>query len=181
MPSRYTFTDHDPGWAAAYRREATRLAALLEGVLVSIHHIGSTSVPGLAAKPIIDVLPLVTAIETVDDCTPRLEAAGYHAWGEFGLPGRRYFSKDDDAGWRTHNVHIYAHDDPDVTRHLAFPAYLRTHPDIAREYEQVKRRAYELHPSDVAAYNDAKDGWIKDHEQRALRWWRTMRPPQNGV
>lgn len=181
MPSRYTFVDHDPSWSAAFDREAAILAGLLGDLLVSIHHVGSTSVPGLAAKPIIDLLPLVTEIELVDERSGALEGAGYRAWGEFGLPGRRYFTKDDSAGWRTHNVHVYAHDDPEATRHLAFPAYLRHHPDAAAEYAEVKRRAYELHPSDVAAYNDAKDAWIKEHERRALRWWqRTARSLDEG-
>ena len=180
MPSRYTFVDHDPSWAAAFELEAERLTTLLDGVLVSIHHIGSTSVPGLAAKPIIDVLPLVTAIDAVDERSDSFAAAGYRAWGEFGLPGRRYFTKDDADGRRTHNIHIYGHDDPDALRHLAFPAYLRGHPDVATEYAAVKRRAYALHPDDVAAYNDAKNEWIKEHERRALTWWRDTRQELRG-
>lgn len=172
MGSRYTFVDHDPTWPAAFRREAGLWEGLLAGLLITVHHIGSTSVPGLAAKPIIDLLPLVTSIDAVDRRTAVIEQAGYQEWGEYGLPGRRYFTKDDDAGWRTHNVHVYSDRDPEAERHIAFPVYLRHHPEVADEYAGVKRRAFELHPDDVAAYNDAKDDWIKLHEQRALDWWR---------
>lgn len=176
MPSRYTFVDHDPSWPEAFRREAEVWEELLAGLLVTIHHIGSTSVPGLAAKPVIDLLPLVTSTGEVDERTSMIERAGYRAWGEYGLPGRRYFSRDDAAGWRTHNVHVYANGDPEAERHIAFPAYLRHHPTVAADYAAVKRRAYALHPDDVAAYNDAKNDWIKLHERQALDWWRRHAP-----
>src|SRR5262245_21633772 len=97
MPSLYTFTEHSPEWPAEFHREAEKLRSLLGDALVAVHHIGSTSVPGLAAKPIIDLLPLVRELVLVDERTPALEEAGYKAWGEYGLPGRRYFTRDRDA------------------------------------------------------------------------------------
>ena len=170
MPSLYTFASYSPDWPAEFEREAQRLKALLGDVLVTIHHIGSTSVPGLAAKPIIDLLPLVRDIFELESCTPVLQAAGYHAWGEYGLPGRRYFTKDHGA-YRTHNVHIYQVDDPDVDRHLAFCAYLRFHPQARQEYEDLKRRVFQLHPADIGAYNGGKNEWIKRIEPVALAWY----------
>jgi GrpB-like predicted nucleotidyltransferase (UPF0157 family) len=171
MPSLYTFTDYSPDWPAEFRREADRLRALLGDDLVAVHHVGSTSVPGLAAKPIIDVMPLVRCLASVDDHTPRLEEAGYAAWGENGLPGRRYFTKDRGA-YRTHNLHVYQLGNPEAERHLAFCAYLRAHDQASREYEALKRAAYERHPADVAAYNGDKDAWIKQTESLALAWYR---------
>jgi GrpB-like predicted nucleotidyltransferase (UPF0157 family) len=82
MPSRYTFTDYSPDWPSAFEQEAERLRTLLGEELVAVHHIGSTSVPGLAAKPIIDLLPLVRTIAAIDDRTPLLREAGYRDWGE---------------------------------------------------------------------------------------------------
>ncbi len=172
MASRYNFEAYDPAWPAAFEREAERLRALLGDALVAIHHVGSTSVPGLAAKPIIDLLPLASTIEHIDRASPVMVDAGYRAWGEYHLPGRRYFTRDRD-GWRTHNVHIYAVDNPDVPRHIALPAYLRAHDDKAAEYATLKREAYRLHPADIDAYNDAKDAWIKALEPVALAWWRS--------
>lgn len=170
MPSRYTFTAYSPEWPLEFEREATRLRALLGDEIVSIHHIGSTSVPGLDAKPIIDLLPLVHDIARIDGYTDRMTAAGYRVWGEYGLPGRRYFTRD--AGeYRTHNIHMYAVNDPAVPRHLAFCAYLRAHPDAQREYVAVKRAAYARHPADIDAYNNSKDDYIKRTEKVALAWF----------
>ncbi|MEW5849252.1 MAG: GrpB family protein [Myxococcota bacterium] len=176
MASRYTFTEYSPEWPARFAREAERLGALLGEELVGIHHIGSTSVPGLAAKPIIDLLPLVRDLTRMDEHNAKLQAAGYQAWGECGLPGRRYFTRDHD-GYRTHNIHIYQVDDPQVDRHLAFCAYLREHEGARREYEALKRQVYALHPDDIAAYNHGKDAWIKQLEQLALPWYRQRKEP----
>lgn len=171
MPSQYTFTDYSPNWPSEFNREAERLQTLLGAELITVHHIGSTSVPGLAAKPIIDLLPLVHSIGLIEDQTPRLQAAGYQAWGEYGLPGRRYFTKDRGV-YRTHNIHIYQPDNPDVERCLAFCAYLRSHAQARREYEALKRAVYALHPADIEAYNDGKNAWIKQVEPLALEWYR---------
>lgn len=170
MPSIYTFTEYSPEWPLEFEREAARLRALWGDAIVTIHHVGSTSVPGLAAKPIIDLLPVVRNIEQVDGYNDAMTAAGYKAWGEYGLPGRRYFTKDAN-GVRTHNIHTYAAGNPEVLRHVAFCAYLRAHPDVCAEYVQVKRRAYALHPADIDAYNDAKNDWIKAMEKAAQTWY----------
>jgi GrpB-like predicted nucleotidyltransferase (UPF0157 family) len=171
MSSLYTFAEYSTEWPLEFGREAARLEAVLGNELVAVHHFGSTSVPGLAAKPIIDVLPLIRDIARIDEQTTVLEAAGYRAWGEYGLPGRRYFTKDRGA-FRSHNIHVYQVDDPDVDRHLAFCAYLRSHEAARAEYEILKRETYARFPADVAAYNAGKDPWIKRIERLALDWYR---------
>lgn len=176
MPSLYTFSDYSPDWPRAFADEAARLQALLGDEVVTIHHIGSTSVPGLAAKPIIDLMPLVRAIPRLDDHAPSLAAAGYTAWGEYGLPGRRYFTRDQGA-YRTHNVHFYQADNPEVERHLAFCAYLRQHDQVRDEYAALKRAVYARQAADIAAYNDGKNTWIKRVEQAALAWHRQQAQP----
>ncbi|HZL89478.1 MAG TPA: GrpB family protein [Pirellulaceae bacterium] len=170
MPSRYTFEPYSADWPRQFEREAEKLRELLGAELVAIHHIGSTAVPGLAAKPIIDCLPIVRQIERADSLTSAFEAAGYRVWGEYGLPGRRYFTKDDTTGTRTQNVHIYGEGNAEIARHLAFRDYLRAHPDICRQYEVIKRRAYARFPDDIDQYNDAKDAWIKRVEREAIAW-----------
>lgn len=171
MPSLYTFEDYDPAWPEAFEREAERLRAILGDALLAVHHVGSTSVPGLAAKPIIDLLPEARSLELIEAATPKMVEAGYRAWGEYGLPGRRYFTRDRDV-WRRCNVHVYAAGDPDIARHRALPAYLRAHPEVAAEYAALKREAYRRFPADIEGYNDAKDTWIKALEPVALAWWR---------
>ncbi|MFQ4138200.1 GrpB family protein [Nodosilinea sp. PGN35] len=171
MPSLYTFTDYSPDWPLAFEQAANQLRSHLGDDLVAIHHIGSTSVPGLAAKPIIDLLPVARSITAIKAKTPQLEAAGYRAWGEYGLPGRWYFTRDED-GYRTHNIHIYGQGDPDIERHLAFRDYLRNHPKVRDEYAAVKRAAYAQHPADIGGYSDHKHGWIQTVEAQALAWYR---------
>ncbi len=171
MPSQYTFTDYSPKWPLEFEQEAKRLKTLFGNELITVHHIGSTSVPLLAAKPIIDLLPLVRNINYIDNQTPMLEKLGYKAWGEYGLAGRRYFTKDCGV-YRTHNIHVYQADSPDVERHLAFCAYLRNHESVRTEYEALKREVYARHPADIAAYNDGKNEWIKQIEPVAVEWYR---------
>jgi GrpB-like predicted nucleotidyltransferase (UPF0157 family) len=171
MSSLYSFTEYSPDWPLEFAREAERLKAMLGDELVDVHHIGSTSVPGLAAKPIIDLLPLVRSHEGLDQRTPVLLQAGYLAWGEYGLPGRRYFTKDR-GGDRTHNLHFYPAGHGDVERHLAFCAYLREHAASRLEYEALKHEVYARHPADIAAYSDGKNAWIKRVEAAAIEWYR---------
>jgi GrpB-like predicted nucleotidyltransferase (UPF0157 family) len=173
IPCSYTFCEYSPEWPEEFAREAERLRQLLGDEMVVVHHFGSTSVPGLAAKAIIDMLPLVRDIRVIDDYTKKLEEAGYHAWGEYGLSGRRFFTRDD-GEQRTHNIHFYQWDNPEVARHLAFCAYLRSHPQERAEYEALKRAVYARHPADIQAYNNGKNDWIKHLEPIALDWYRSQ-------
>lgn len=181
MPAdRFTRTElhpHDPAWADEARAEIARLTAALGEAVVCIEHIGSTSIPRIAAKPIIDLLPLASSLAAVDARANDVIALGYDWRGEYGIPGRRFCTRTDPAtGRRLFNVHIFASDSPDTARHVAFRDYLRAHPDEARAYEAEKQRAAALHPADVFAYNDEKNDWIKACEHRALAWW----PPRRA-
>ena len=145
--------DYRPEWAEAFQREAARIAKVLGENMVAIHHIGSTSVPGLCAKPIIDIMPVVRDIGAVDECNEGFIALGYTPMGEFGIPGRRYFHKGGDE--RTHHVHVFAEENKEaIERHLAVPAYLRAHADEARAYGELKKgagRALSLRPGTAIA------------------------------
>jgi GrpB-like predicted nucleotidyltransferase (UPF0157 family) len=167
---------HDPAWADLAREHMAPVAEILGPLLVEWHHIGSTSVPGIYAKPIIDLLPLVTSVAEVDQVQVEFEAAGYNWYGEYGLPGRRYANRDDpETGDRVTNVHIYAVDDPDVARHLAFRDYLREHADEAAEYSRVKVACAAEHPTDINGYMDCKDAICKRIEAAAVAWRRISR------
>ena len=161
----------DPGWRKGFEAEAVRLPSVFGENLVEMHHIGSTAVPGLAAKPIIDILPVVRDINLVDALNDALAALGYTARGEFGLPGRRYFTRDEN-GTRTHNVHVYGSGDPEVERHLAFRDYMAAHPDEARAYGRLKEELARRFPTDLDAYMDGKDAFVGERERRALSWKR---------
>ncbi|MGB4487112.1 MAG: GrpB family protein [Pseudomonas veronii] len=150
--------------------EAVRIAAALGPAALHVHHIGSTAVPHTRAKPVIDILLEVGSLKALDRDTQLLEALGYEAMGEFGIPGRRYFRLDDASGKRTHQVHAFETGTPDVLRHLAFRDYMRAHPALAAEYGELKSCLAKRHQQDMAAYIAGKDGFIKEHERRALAW-----------
>jgi len=161
---------HDPAWAAKFELEAARIKAAAAEAIVRIHHIGSTAIPRIKAKPIIDILLEVASLDALDRKTPALEALGYEAKGEFGISGRRYFRRDDAAGRRTHQIHAFAAGVPDVTRHIAFRYYMRAHPLTAEEYSALKERLAHEYPHDMDAYMDGKDLFVKEQERHALLW-----------
>jgi GrpB-like predicted nucleotidyltransferase (UPF0157 family) len=165
----------DPEWARTAAIHAERLS-VLGSVLLAVHHIGSTSVPGLAAKPIIDLMPLVTDLVDLDGERRRVEALGYGWHGELGIPGRRYCGLSDASGIRIVQLHFFEADSPHARRHIAFRDYLRAHPDIAKAYENEKRRARDLHPDDSHAYTDEKAAWIRATETKALVWLAAQQP-----
>ncbi len=163
---------HDERWPEMFQQEAERLRAVFGPLLVDIHHIGSTSVTGLKAKPIIDMMPLVKDIIQVDQLNEQMSALGYKGFGEWGIPGRRYFHKGGDEH-RTHNVHVFQADHREaVDRHLAFRDYLRAHPGTAKEYGELKARLAQQFPDDIYGYMEGKDSFVKEVERKALEWYR---------
>jgi GrpB-like predicted nucleotidyltransferase (UPF0157 family) len=161
---------YDSEWPLMASSYAERLG-ILGSTLVIVHHIGSTAVPGLAAKPIIDLMPLVTNLADLDRKREDVEALGFIWHGELGIAGRRYCTLSDDAGVRVAQLHFFRADSQDAERHIAFRDYLRSHPEEASAYEKEKRRARDLHPNDSYAYTDEKAAWIRDAQAKALIWF----------
>lgn len=158
----------DARWPEQFRAEATLLRLIFGGNLVDIHHIGSTSIPGMYAKPIIDMAPIVHDLAAVDELSGVLADVGYTALGENGLPGRRYFRK---GGRRhTHHVHVYRQGNPAIERHLALRDFLRAHPARAAAYSDLKRSLAALYPQDIDAYSAGKDGLVNELLAEALAW-----------
>ncbi|HYH83366.1 MAG TPA: GrpB family protein [Longimicrobium sp.] len=161
---------HDRRWRDAFEAEAKEIAAALDGTVVAIHHIGSTAIPDIHAKPVVDVLVELGDLGEADRRSAAMEALGYEVMGEFGLPGRRYFRKDDERGTRTHQVHAFEAGSAEAARHLAFRDYMIAHSDDARRYGELKRKLAAEHPHDSEAYMDGKDSFIKEMERRAAQW-----------
>lgn len=156
MQSPIEVLSYNPEWPAMFASEAKLLQQALGDNCIAIHHIGSTSVPNLPAKPIIDILPVVKEIQQVDKATTAMEALGYEAKGEFGIAFRRYFQKGHP---RTHNVHIFQQNDTEIDRHLLFRDWMRSHPADAADYAQLKLNLASS-STDILQYCNGKDAFI---------------------
>jgi GrpB-like predicted nucleotidyltransferase (UPF0157 family) len=177
-PTPVVLVRPSPNWEELARTEARRFASALGDNIVTVHHIGSTAIPGIWAKPVIDLAPEVRDLGALDKVQARIESLDYEYWGDYGLPGRRFCPRFDANGNRVANIHCYQQGDPELYRHIAFRDYLRAHPDLAAEYEREKLRARDLHPEDALAYNDEKNAWIRNAERDALAWaQREQGPP----
>ena len=163
---------YDPAWPRDFERESQAIQEALGDAAHAIHHIGSTSIPRIHAKPIIDLLVELTSLEDADRRNAEMEAAGFTPMGEFGIRGRRYFRRVDAEGVRRAHVHGFSLGFPDIDRHLAFRDFLRAHPDVADDYSRLKQSLATQHPEDIDAYMDGKDPFIKEIERRALEWTR---------
>lgn len=156
-------------WPEKFKQESALIKLQLKAIVQQIHHMGSTSVPGLMAKPVIDILMEVTDLAALDSHSYLMEQLGYEVMGAYGIPGRRYFRK---GGYnRTHHVHAFLRGDDNIKRHLAFRDYLIAHPKIAAEYGQLKKEIADRINHDIEDYCVAKVPFIKQHEQLALEWY----------
>ncbi|MDB4265363.1 GrpB family protein [bacterium] len=159
---------YDPVWVALFDKESSRIKEVFTEGLIEVHHIGSTSVPGLVAKPIIDLMPEVLEIGALDDSDEAMERLGYFVKGEFGIPGRRFYLKG--LIDRTHHVHAFESGSEGLIRHLAFRDYLRAHPKEAAAYADLKIKLAVQCRHDNDGYCDGKHEFVQEREQRALRW-----------
>ena len=160
--------DYSAEWPRLYERELALLREALGNEIVRTHHIGSTAVPGLAAKPVIDILLEVQSVERLDTFDKAMENLGYQPHGEFGIPGRRYYPKGGDD--RTHHVHAFAGGDRQIEAYLAFRDYLRTHQAVVAEYAAVKREGAMAHETDPEGYVAFKHDFVERIVAKAVHW-----------
>lgn len=170
MSQHVVVSDYNPAWPGMYEKEKVLILPILDDNCIAIYHIGSTSVPGLAAKPIIDIIVVVRSLKAVDERKDAFESIGYEYLGEFGIPGRRYLRKGGDE--RTHQMHIFqAEDLPNILRHLAFRSYLCTHEKERAAYASLKMKLAADYPYDIESYCDGKDEFVKGLEKVALSFY----------
>lgn len=163
--------DYDPTWAKQYEIASKEVQDILKDELIEIYHIGSTSVPGLAAKPIIDMLVVVKDITTVDAYQAAFENIKYTAMGEYGIKNRRFFLRG--PIHRTHHIHIFdIHNQEDIDRHLALPMYLQHHQEARDAYSAIKKEMAKKYPHDIDGYCDGKNAFVKELQLVALQWYK---------
>lgn len=152
-------------WRRMFESEAALIKQALGENCLVVHHIGSTAVPGLVAKPVIDILPVVKNIQQVDRAEAAMKKLGYEFKGEYGIPFRRYFQKGGD--YRTHHVHVFEEGDSEIERHIKFRDWMRSHSDDREAYGALKMELASKYSNDRMAYCIGKDAFIADIDNKA--------------
>ncbi len=158
---------HDPDWELLYEEARQQLLAALGSYAMDIQHVGSTSIAGIAAKPVIDIAVAIRQYPLPDNVITAISDLGYTYRGEFGIPRRHFFSRRDLlVGY---NVHINELSNDEFQRHVLFRDYLRAHVAVKREYEDLKRDLASRY-RDVGQYADNKSDFVKGTLESARAW-----------
>ncbi len=160
---------HDPRWSEAFEQVAATIASALGPLIVAIHHAGSTAIPTTHAKPILDLLVEVHALDEVDAYNEALRRHGYEPRGEYGIAGRRFFVMDRGER-RLQNVHTFQTGHPEIARMLLFRDYLRTHLDDAADYGALKAKLAQDYPHDIEGYMAGKRALVQALIEKARQW-----------
>jgi GrpB-like predicted nucleotidyltransferase (UPF0157 family) len=163
-PITVRLVPYDGTWPLEFAAEADRIERACDELPIRLEHIGSTSIPGLAAKPVIDILAGRPSNVAGSAYVTAFKQIGYEHKGAYGIPGRNYFRKGTP---RTHHVHLFSWSSELWRDHLLFRDYLRAHPEIAREYETIKRELAIMYLQDKEQYTDAKGPFVRSIVRRA--------------
>lgn len=160
--------EYNSQWPVLYEEERDRILALIAHKVVAIEHVGSTAVPGLGAKPIIDIMVAIHRLADAEECIEPLQRIGYEYGSpdEVGIPERRYFRKGPPQA-RTHHIHMVERANDFWERHLLFRDFLRSHPEVAQEYCELKKELAVKHGPDREGYTEAKTPFIESIVSRA--------------
>jgi GrpB-like predicted nucleotidyltransferase (UPF0157 family) len=154
--------DYNPRWPIMYEEEKALILGAIGHIIADIEHIGSTSVPWLGAKPIIDIMIGLHRLDDAVECIPRLEGIGYTYVPEFEarVPERRFFRKGPDAA-RSHHIHMVERASAFWADHILFRNYMRTHEEDAMLYLLLKKELAARFGSNRQGYNDAKASFVE--------------------
>ena len=152
---------YDEQWKQDFLRIKAELTNALGQLTIGIEHVGSTSVRGLSAKPIIDIDVVMIDYTVWEDVASALGEIGYQHEGNLGIVGREAFRYDGKEHLKKHHLYVCPKDLPELKRHIAFRDYLRTHPDAVREYSHIKEEAAKQYPNDIERYIEHKSPFIE--------------------
>ncbi len=151
--------EYNAEWPALFTKAATEIKSILQENCLEIHHIGSTAIPGIYAKPIIDILPIVKDLRLVDSLNHKFELLGYVCMGEYGIPGRRFYWKSKLK--RTHHIHLFEQGSPEILRHISFKKFMLAHDDYAQAYSLIKQQLAEVFLHDIENYVNGKASFVQ--------------------
>ncbi len=152
---------YDEQWRQDFLKIKAELTNTLGQLTIGIEHVGSTSVQGLSAKPIIDIDVVIKDYTVLEDVVSVLREIGYQHEGNLGIVGREAFKYDGKEHLQKHHLYVCPEDSPELKRHIAFRDYLRTHPDAVREYSHIKEEAAKQYPDDIERYIEYKSPFIE--------------------
>jgi GrpB-like predicted nucleotidyltransferase (UPF0157 family) len=172
-----TLVPYDPAWPTEFAALRSVWATALGDLALAVANVGSTSIPGMPAKAILDVDIVVSSLDRLPEVIARLAPLGYNHVGERGVSGREAFKRQDDTvprdgsgrAWMRHHLYVCPEDGRELRRHLAFRDHLRTHPEVAAEYAALKTTLAARFATDVDAYCEAKTGFVEAVLQVALK------------
>lgn len=166
---KYSLSEYDPDWISEFDSIKELLSRVFGGKALRIEHVGSTSIKGMVAKPIIDVLVIVEKLESFENEKKSMIDTGYE-WRYHTDPDGLVFYKLGPDGEKLENIHICEESSPWVRQFIAIRDYLRAHPEKAKEYSELKQKNIELYPNDYPAYRDAKAPFLERLKQEAYSW-----------
>ena len=161
MAKHVVVEPYNESWQQDFLDIKAELEPALGELALRIEHVGSTSVPGLSAKPIIDIDAVMEDYLKLAAVVSALAAIGYIHEGDQGIPGREAFKYEGKEHLRKHHLYVCPADSAELHRHLTFRDYLRSHPEAVREYSRVKEEGAMLYPYDIDRYIDHKSPFIE--------------------
>jgi GrpB-like predicted nucleotidyltransferase (UPF0157 family) len=167
MTEPIVIADYDPHWPELFELLRSRIAPALGPLATAIEHVGSTAIPGLAAKPIIDIDVLLRSATDLPEAITRLATLGYLHRGDLGVPGREAFRPPPDDV--PHHLYVCVPESLEYARHVTFRDHLRTHRETSQAYERLKRTLAERYRNDREAYNQAKTEFVEGVLRHATR------------
>jgi GrpB-like predicted nucleotidyltransferase (UPF0157 family) len=153
---------HDPKWNDEFEKIKSCLERVLKDSILAIEHVGSTSVEGLWAKPIIDIDVIIESYDKFEDVKSCLNSLGYYHEGDLGIKGREAFGYTEKQEFMTHHLYVCPRDSEELKRHITFRNYLRTHKEEREKYSEIKLQAATKYPTDIDRYIEAKSPCINE-------------------
>jgi GrpB-like predicted nucleotidyltransferase (UPF0157 family) len=169
MVRKVEVVPYDSIWPALFQKEVDRISNDIGNAIDYYYHMGSTAVPGLAAKPTIDILAVADSLQNLDSKKDVMSELGYQVKGEHGIPGRRYYQK---LSGEVHLYHIHAFEKehPEITRYLNFRDFLQTNLLIREAYQQLKQKLAQKFMYDATSYTAGKSEFIRQVDKQAAEW-----------
>ena len=171
----YSIDPYNPEWVSKFNSIKTTLQEIFKEKALAIEHVGSTSIPGMKAKPLIDVLVIVEKIESFDEQKRKMEELGYE-WGENYIePNSLIFFKEGEGRRKTENIHVCENNSLKAIQFIQTRDYVRAHPERAVAYSELKEKLKNLYPDDYPAYRTGKQSFLDETERLAYEWVKSRR------